>query len=202
MIELPKSCEVNRFIPKKTFYEKVSISSSVKQYFTELEKIYWKYKISEDTMNITKTTDIEEIEIFELALKEKCDIKNIINIITKKIPYIILFIIIYNDEFQYAIKFKEDILLTDWNEEKDFNFVGINLKEVYNNIIRKFINDKSNENIGEIIERNKQIEELKKKISVLKNKINKEVQFNRKVELNIELISLEKELEEVYKNDK
>ena len=197
MIELPKSCEVNRFIPKKTFYEKVSISSSVKQYFTELEKIYWKYKISEDTMNITKTTDIEEIEIFELALKEKCDIKNIINIITKKIPYIILFIIIYNDEFQYAIKFKEDILLTDWNEEKDFNFVGINLKEVYNNIIRKFINDKSNENIGEIIERNKQIEELKKKISVLKNKINKEVQFNRKVELNIELINLEKKLEEL-----
>lgn len=198
MINLPKSCEVNKFIPKKTFYEKVNISSSVKQDFTDkLEKIYWKYKISEDTMNITKTTDFEEIEIFELALKEKCDIKNIINIITKKIPYIILFIIIYNDEFQYAIKFKEDILLTDWNEEKDFNFVGINLKEVYNNIIRKFINDKSNENIGEIIERNKQIEELKKKISVLKNKINKEVQFNRKVELNIELINLEKKLEEL-----
>ena len=198
MINLPKSCEVNKFIPKKTFYEKVNISSSVKQDFTDkLEKIYWKYKISEDTMNITKTTDIEEIEIFELALKEKCDIKNIINIITKKIPYIILFIIIYNDEFQYAIKFKEDILLTDWNEEKDFNFVGINLKEVYNNIIRKFINDKSNENIGEIIERNKQVEELKRKISVLKNKINREVQFNRKVELNIELINLEKELEEL-----
>lgn len=203
MINLPKSCEVNKFIPKKTFYEKVNISSSVKQDFTDkLEKIYWKYKISEDTMNITKTTDFEEIEIFELALKEKCDIKNIINIITKKIPYIILFIIIYNDEFQYAIKFKEDILLTDWNEEKDFNFLGINLKEVNNNIIRKFINDEPNINIEEIIENNKQVEELKKKINILKNKINREVQFNRKVELNIELINLEKELEEFYKNDK
>lgn len=203
MINLPKSCEVNKFIPKKTFYEKVNISSSVKQDFTDkLEKIYWKYKISEDTMNITKTTDIEEIEIFEIVLKEKCDIKNIINIITKKIPYVILFIIRYNDDFQYAIKFEEDILLTDWNEEKDFNFVGINLKEVYNNIIRKFINDESSMDIKEIIEKNRQEEELKRKISVLKNKINREVQFNRKVELNIELISLNKELEEVYKNDK
>lgn len=198
MIKLPQKCEVNRFIPKKTVYEKVNISSSVKQDFIDkIEKIYWKYKISEDTMNTIKTTDVEEIEIFELTLKEKCDIKNIINIITKKIPYVILFIIRYNDEFQYAVKFKENILLTDWNEEKDFNFIGINLKEVYNNIIRKFINDKSNENIEETIERNKQVEELKRKISVLKNKINREVQFNRKVELNIELINLEKELEEL-----
>ena len=202
-MNLPIKCEVNKIIPKKIFYEKLNISLSLKQEFIhKLERIYWKYKISEDTINITKTIDIEEIEIFELTLKEKCDIKNIINIITKKIPYIILFIIIYNDEFQYAIKFKEDILLTDWNEEKEFNFVGINLKEVNNNIIRKFINDEPNTNIEEIIENNKQVEELKKKINILKNKINREVQFNRKVELNIELINLEKELEEFYKNDK
>lgn len=197
-MNLPIKCEVNKIISKKIFYEKLNISLSLKQEFIhKLEKIYWKYKISEDTINITKTIDIEEIEIFELTLKEKCDIKNIINIITKKIPYVILFIIRYNDEFQYAIKFKEDILLTDWNEEKDFNFVGINLKEVYNNIIRRFINDKSNKNIGEIIENNKQVEELKKKINILKNKINREVQFNRKIELNIELINLEKKLEEL-----
>lgn len=197
-MNLPIKCEVNKIIPKKIFYEKLNISLSLKKEFIhKLERIYWKYKIAEDTINITKTTDVEEIEIFELTLKEKCDIKNIINIITKKIPYIILFIIIYNDEFQYAIKFKENILLTNWNEEKDFNFVGINLKEVYNNIIREFINNESNANIEEIIEKNKQVEELKRKISVLKNKITREVQFNRKVELNIELINLEKELEEL-----
>lgn len=197
-MNLPIKCEVNKIIPKKIFYEKLNISLSLKKEFIhKLERIYWKYKIAEDTINITKTTDVEEIEIFELTLKEKCDIKNIINIITKKIPYIIIFIIIYNDEFQYAIKFKENILLTNWNEEKDFNFVGINLKEVYNNIIREFINNESNANIEEIIEKNKQVEELKRKISVLKNKITREVQFNRKVELNIELINLEKELEEL-----
>lgn len=198
MVQLPKECEVNKFIPKKTFYEKVNISSSAKQGFIDkLEKIYWKYKLSEDTINITKTEDVEEIEIFELVLKEKCDVKSLIKVITKEIPYIILFVIKYNDEFQYTIKVDDNILTTNWNEEKEFNFTGINLKEVYNNIVRKIINDDSTDNIKDVLEINKQKEELEKKISILRNKINKEVQFKKKVELNQELRVLEKELEEI-----
>ena len=198
MINLPKNCEVNKFIPKKTFYEKVNISSSTKQEFIDkLEKIYWKYKLSEDTINITKTEDVEEIEIFELVLKEKCDVKSLIKVITKEIPYIILFVIKYNQEIQYAIKVDEKILITEWNDKKDFNFIGINLKEVYNNIVRKIINDNSTENIKTVLEINKQKEELEKKINALRSKIKKEVQFKKKVDLNQELRILEKELEEL-----
>ena len=198
MISLPKNCEVNKFVPKKTFYEKVNISNSAKQDFIDkLERIYWKYKLSEDTINITKTEEVEEIEIFELVLKEKCDIKSLIKVITKEIPYIILFIIKYNDEFQYAIKVDENILTTSWNEEKVFKFVGLNLKEVYNDIVRKIINDNSTDNIKDVLEINKQREELEKKINILKSKINREIQFKKKVELNHELRMLEKELEEL-----
>ena len=198
MIKLPESCEVNKFIPKKTFYEKVNISSSVKQDFIDkLEKIYWKYKLSEDTINITKTDDVEEIEIFELVLKEKCDIKSLIKVITKEISYIILFLVKFNDEFQYAIKVDDNILITNWNEEKDFKFVGFNLKEVYNDIVRKIINDETTNNIEYVLEINKKKEELEKKINSLKSKINKEVQFKKKVEFNQELRKLENELEEL-----
>lgn len=198
MIDLPKSCEVDKFIPKKTFYEKVNISNAIKQEFIDkIEKIYWKHKVSEDTINVTKTEEVEEIEIFELVLKEKCDVKNLIKVITKEIPYVILFVIKFNNEFKYAVRVDNDILTTNWNEKKDFNFVGINLKEVYNNIVRKMINDDSTENIQVVLENNKQKEELEKKINVLKNKINKEIQFKKKVELNQELRILEKELEEL-----
>ena len=198
MINLPNSCEVNKFIPKKTFYEKVNISSSAKQDFIDkLEKIYWKYKLSEDTINITKTEEVEEIEIFELILKEKCDVKGLIKVITKEIPYIILFVIKFNDEFQYAIKVDDNILITSWNEEKDFKFIGLNLKEVYNDIVRKIINDASTENITKVLELNKRREELEKKINILKCKMNKEVQFKKKVESNQELRKLEEDLEEL-----
>ena len=155
MIELPKECIVDKFIPKKIFYEKVSLSTNLKQEFVDkLDKIYWKYKISEDTLNISKTENVEEIEIFELTLKEKVNCQNIIKVITRNIPYIILFEIYYNDEVQYAIKHNDDFYFTNWNEKIDFNFNGIDLNVVYENIIRSVTNiSKQDNNIDEELEK-------------------------------------------------
>ena len=122
MLELPQNCLVDRFIPKKTFYERVNISTTLKQEFiNKLEKIIWKYKISQDNLNIAKTDEVEEIEIFELVLKEKCDVKNIIKVITREIAYPILFIVKFNEEFQYAIKYKDNIYFSDWDNNIKFN---------------------------------------------------------------------------------
>jgi len=198
MFKLPERYKVDKFIPKKVFYEKVNISSDIKKEFIEkIEKIYWKYKLSDDIINIAKTEEVEEIEIFELILKEKCDVKNLIKVITKKIPYVILFVIKYNEEFQYAIKLDNDILITNWNEEKQFEFVGMDLKEVYNNIVRVVIGDESNKNIKQVVEISKRKQEMIINIERLKNKINKEVQFKKKVELNQQLRVLQKEMEEL-----
>lgn len=155
MIELPKECIVDKFIPKKIFYEKVSLSSNLKQEFVDkIDKIYWKYKISEDTLNISKTENVEEIEIFELTLKEKVNCQNIIKVITKNIPYQILFEIKYKDEIQYAIKYNDDIYFTNWNKKIDFAFNGIDLNIVYENIIRSITNiSEQNSNINEELEK-------------------------------------------------
>ena len=48
----------------------MNISNSIKEEFIDkLSKIYWKYKISEDTINISKTENVEEIE--EMKNNEK-----------------------------------------------------------------------------------------------------------------------------------
>ena len=186
MIELPKECIVDKFIPKKIFYEKFSLSTNLKQEFVDkLDKIYWKYKISEDTLNISKTENVEEIEIFELTLKEKVNCQNIIKVITKNIPYIILFEICYNDEVQYAIKHNDDIYFTNWNEKIDFNFNGIDLNVVYENIIRSVTNiSEQSNNIDEELEKGKKFKEIQKEIERLESKMKAEKQFNKKVELN------------------
>lgn len=199
MIILPKECVVDKFIPKKIFYEKVNLSSSLKQEFVDkVDKIHWKYKISEDTLNISKTENVEEIEIFEITLKEKVDCKSIIKVITKNIPYIILFEICCNDEIQYAIKHNDDIYFTNWNEKIDFNFDGIDLNIVYENIIRSVANiSEQNNNINEELEKSKRISEIQKEMEKLERKMKAEKQFNRKVELNLELNKIKKELEEL-----
>ena len=203
MMELPKECIVDKFIPKKIFYEKVSLSSNLKQEFVDkIDKIYWKYKISEDTLNISKTENVEEIEIFELTLKEKANCQNIIKVITRNIPYIILFEIYYNDEVQYAIKHNDDIYFTNWNEKINFNFNGIDLNVVYENIIRSVTNiSEQSNNIDTELEKGKKLKEVQKEIERLENKMKAEKQFNKKVELNKNILELKKQKEELSNNE-
>ena len=203
MIELPKECIVDKFIPKKIFYEKVSLSSNLKQEFVDkIDKIYWKYKVSEDTLNISKTENVEEIEIFKLTLKEKVNCQNIIKVITRNIPYIILFEIYYNDEVQYAIKHNDDFYFTNWNEKIDFNFNGIDLNVVYENIIRSVTNiSEQSNNIEWELEKDKKLKEVQKEIERLENKMKSEKQFNKKVELNKNILELKKQKEELSNNE-
>lgn len=203
MIELPKECIVDKFISKKIFYEKVSLSTNLKQEFVDkIDKIYWKYKISEDTLNISKTKNVEEIEIFELTLKEKVNCQNIIKVITRNIPYIILFEIYYNDEVQYSIKHNDDIYFTNWNEKIDFDFNGIDLNVVYENIIRSVTNiSEQSNNIDEELEKDKKLKGVQKEIERLENKMKSEKQFNKKVELNKSILELKKQKEELSNNE-
>ena len=197
MLELPQNCLVDRFIPKKTFYERVNISTILKQEFIDnLEKIIWKYKISQVNLNITKTDKIEEIEILELFLKEKCDVKNIIKVITIEIPYPILFKINYKNEYMYAIKYESDIIQTEWNENIEISINGLDLNAVYENLVKQIAGiDNNSKDVKKELEKIKEIQLLEKEINKLKSNIEKEKQFNRKVELNKKVRKLEKEME-------
>lgn len=197
MIKLPKECLVEKFIPKKIFYEKVNISSLIKKEFIDkVEKITWKYKISEDNINISRTDNVEEIEVFELILKEKYETKNIIKVITKEIPYPILFFIKYDEEFQYAIKFEEVIYFSKWNNHIDFDFTDFNLERVYEDIVKAITNIGNNtKNVQDELERLQEISKIQNEITKLENQIRKEKQFNKKFELNKKLLGLKDNLE-------
>lgn len=196
MINLPDRCKVNKFIPKKTFYEKIGVSTSVKDDFiNNIDKITWLYKLSEDTLGISKSQDVEEIQIFEIILKEKVLPKNIIKIISKAIPYKILFVLKYDKDYCYSIKV-DNIYFTEWNEDIDFNINGLTLETIYENIVKSIIKENNNTNIfDDIIENKSKVDELSKKIEQLANKVNNEKQFNKKVEINLELQRLKKEKE-------
>ena len=198
MFDLPKKCFVNKFIPKKVFYEKVGVSSKVKDEFVNVvDRITWLYKLSEDIIGITKTEEIEEIQIFQIDVKEKRIPLSVIKTITKGVQYKILFIIKFQNEYCYAIKV-EDIYNSEWNDNIDFDFNAINLKILYENIVKKIIKEDINEKVfSKIIEDNTYKLELEKKINKLQQKIKLEKQFNRKVELNKQLNNLLTEMEDL-----
>lgn len=202
MITLPKECIVDKFIPKKTFYEKVNISNLIKQEFIDkVERITWKYKIAESNINVSKTNDVEEIEIFEIILREKYDSKNILKVITKEIQYPILFVAKYNDEFQYGIKFEDVIYFSEWNNEIEFDFIDFNLENVYENIVKLITNiDNNTKNIQAELEKLQEIDKIQSQIIKLENQIRKEQQFNIKVELNKKILELKQKREALENN--
>lgn len=197
MIKLPKSCEVNKFIPKKVFYEKAQITNNIKKEFVDIiEKIVWMYKLSEDTVNISSTQNVEEIEVFEIILRKDIIPKNVLKLITKLISYPILFIIKYKKDTMYAMKF-DDIYYTNWNENIEVSLNFFTLEKVYENIIKSIIKEDNNEkDLKEVIQNKKIQDELQRDIEQLKKKLKIEQQFNRKVEINQKLRKLEKEMEE------
>ena len=202
MIELPRACVVDKCIPKKTFYEKVNISNSIREEFTDkLSKIYWRYKISEDTINLSKTEDVEEIEVFELELKEKYNCKKIVRAITKNIPYPILFYITYEEDFQYAIKYNDEIFFSEWNDNTSFTFSGLNIEFIYDNIVKTITNvDDSVKDLDSEIQRQNEILKLENEIKKLEGKIRSEKQFNIKVQYNEQITKLKKKIEELNNN--
>ena len=200
MLNIPNSCKVNKILPKKVFYNKKGINSNIKSIFiNRIDKITWLYKLSFETIGISKTKEVEEIEIFKIDIKEKIIPYSTIKAITKNISYPILFIIKYEDNYCYAIKIEDNIYNTNWNEELSIDYNAISLKILYQNIVKSIIKEQDNsKNFNTLINNKSKQQELEKRLNVLENKLKQEKQFNRKVELNQEIRKIK---EEVNKTD-
>lgn len=188
---LPEQAYIHRFIPKNKFFEKAVVNSKLKKEFTEkIQKISWEYKLAEGTVGIPPTNNVEEIQIFEIQLKERGIPKNVLKIIDKSIPYPILYVFTHEGHVAYGITLKGDgeqrYYFSSWDEKQTFKFTGINLERVYQGIVTSFIKDAGSEikDFKTIVSIDKRKETLEKEISALKNKIKNEKQFNKKVELN------------------
>ncbi len=194
--KLPANTFVNKFIAKSKFYNRVSLSSKLQnEFINKIQKITWKYKLAEDTIGISKTDNVTEIQIFEIELKRQVIPRNVLKVIDKTIPYQILYIFIYKDDIAYGITLKENNItqnyyFSEWNQEINFDFTGLDLEKVYQKLIKAFITNeaKSKKKFEDIISTDNKIKTLENVIASLESKIRKEKQFNRKVELNKSLL--------------
>lgn len=211
MFELPDSAKADRFVPKTKFYERIHVSTAVRDEFTDLiGRITWQYKLSESTLNIPATEAVQEIQIFQIDLKQKVIPSKALAVIDKAIPYPILFVLKYSDDIclmiQHKLDAKRRYYKTEWNYLPELNFTGANIEAIYQRIITALIlaDDDANTLIhdettsfDDIVATNTKREQLQKEIAALENKIRSERQFSRKVELNRELQRKKEQLKKV-----
>ncbi len=220
MLDFPKSTIFNRKIPKRKFYDNIKMSNKIEQQFIkEIDTIYWKNKLSADTLNVELGSNVKEIEIIEINLREQRISPNILELIDKEIPYHIVFILRYQNMGQIWISYKEDsryketfkvatYCQTVWLDygKLQLKIEGLDLDKIYENFIIQIAGEKitieADEDIKAALARAKDKERLILRIERLKTKIRKEKQYNLQVKLFGELKDLEKKLDNLIGRDK
>ena len=217
MTGLPKTTEFNKRIPKQKFYENMDISPALKKVFVEQVKIiYWRNKIAASTMNLAAGNDVTELEVFEVRLNSPILDDSLLRQIDREIPYHILFLLEYQEQYQAWIGYKEAMVSgnkafkvngyyhTEWLAESELplKLEGLSVDAVYENFVRQIAGDKlkiktSGESLKESVARDEKKQKLQKQIDILKAKIRKEKQLNKQMKMNSELKKIKKELEDL-----
>ena len=211
--------KLNKIMPKAKFIKLAELSTAVRNEFNNnVDRLRLANILRQDTINIPKGKTVVEINVFEFQIKEKIVSDNLIKEIDSAIPNHIIFLFVCNDMAQIAISYKEKlttsnrnkvikIYKTDWIniESLSLDVNGLDLDAVYNNFITQISAGKieTNEEISikDAVEKSVEIEKLQRKIEQLKNKIKREPQFNKQLEMKKDLKNLENNLECLYGKD-
>jgi len=210
MFAYPQQAEFNRVLPKNIIYKNAKPSNAVKKRFvSEVKEIVWKYKLSKDTINLTPKDGLNEIQIFEITLKGS-DLNNeVLKVIDKAIPYPIFYRLKFENRIKCVTAYKRvseadkcvigDYFDTGWNGIKATKTplpVALDMNSLYEEMIKLYIGlpPRKKETLESLVERVQLIRKKQRDIEILKKKITKEIQFNRKVDINTQIRNINNEL--------
>lgn len=201
MLGLPRSTEVNRRVAKEKLYANAALTASARDMIKDqIESVVWRNKLADSTAGVAAGETVKEIQVFEVALRQKALDRRVLPAIAKAIPYKILFILTYGGEAQAWMEAAGTFYNTDWFTLEGFTlkFEGLNLDAVYENLARQISGGRldAEGDIAEAVERDKRRQRLEREIAALEKKVLREKQFNKQVELNSELKRMKSELEE------
>lgn len=212
MLELPKSTEYGKRIPKQKFYEHMEISPKLKRIFVEQVKaIQWRNKLATSTLNVGAGQVVTEIEVIEITLTQPQLDESLLRHLDSNISYHIVFLLSYKGKYQVWTAYKEiggmkefkvqTYYHTDWLAAEDIplRIVGLDLDKIYENFVRQIGGDRlqasdAGESLMESVEKDERRKALTKQIEVLQKKIRKEKQLKFQMELRQEVKRLQKEL--------
>lgn len=220
MLGLPQSTEFNKRIPKQKFYEHITVSPTLKKSFVDqIRMIYWRNKVAATTVNLAPGTIVDEVEVFEIKLNSASLDEAVLRQIDREISYHIIFLLEYEGKLQAWTAYKEKTPTanavfkvgkyyhTEWMTEAELpiRIDGLNLDTVYENFVRQIAGDAlkadSGESLKASVERDEKKKQLEKQIAVLENKMRREKQLNRQIEMNAELKRLKREKEKLNDYD-
>lgn len=215
LYQWPTGARFGARVPKEKFYEHGSVSSAVREKFVrDVQRITWTHKLAKETINLTGTTEVPEIEIFELDSKVDDVADAVLFAIDKAVPNPIIFEIARERSGRREVRMvtahkprgsgrpkMHRYYSTSWmpaDADRSALPTAISLSALYVALLAPLtpIAVRPGEEVSEVAERVEAVRRLQREVAGLERRIRSEPQLNRKVELRRILKTKQAELEE------
>ena len=199
MLNLPKSTELRKPLPKTQIYKKFQLTNAQQTKFdADISRIDIVNEVSSRTIPaIQEGEKVKSFYVLNVTLKTKDYEPKNIERIAKLIPQNLVFALQFEEEIQLAV-FCEKLFTTEWMSETKvaIELSGLNFDEVWENIIKRIEGGEWNRDLTlkENIAIKEKQEKLQKEIERLEKLARKEVQPKKKFELVNQKRKLEEEL--------
>ena len=213
LIEYPAKAAFGRILPKEKIYAHARPGKTIREKFVgQISKIVWQYKLSPETVNLAARKGVPEIEIFDLHLKTGQLDEAVLLCIDKAIPFPLFFRLMYEAQTKTVAAFKRpsDADSSKWVVEGYFSSgwipastertpmpVALDLGKLYEQLLRQLmpLPPRTGESLKAHVERLNHVRSKQQEAVKMESRLNKEKQFNKKVELNTQLRQLKTELD-------
>lgn len=225
-LQLPKESILRQFIPKQQFYEHGNFNTRERDLFVRgIERITLYAQLKTDNTNIPAykdgTRSYEEVAILMVELKENKNLDKLAEMIMSLIPYPM--ILVFEDKKMFSFYgahqrdnlqdsakvilervYQTSFISKEEESIKEFSYIGWakqTFYTFYEDYIQSIISyNLKIRNIKEAEDNNRLLEEItriEEEITGLRNQFKREKQFNRKMDINMEIKKLEAKLIEM-----
>ena len=105
--DYPKSAAFGRVLPKNKIYEHAGANTALKDLFVrEVDQIVWRYKLAPETINLSATKSVAEIQVFDISLKTRQLDEAVLRAIDKAIPFPLIFELSHGDKHKAMAAYK------------------------------------------------------------------------------------------------
>ena len=199
MLDLPKSTEVNKTLPKKAIYASANLNTVEKDAFDEnIKKLTIVNEITANSVNIEASENVTGFFVLAVSLKKQNYDKKVIEKIFKLINQRFVLVLQYEDMAQLAV-FHSKLFASEWQPTVDLQIKlqGLNFAQVWQNIILQIskVQLEKGRTLDEQLVVETERAKLQRQIEILNKKIKNEKQPPKVFEMVKQVKQLKSKLE-------
>jgi Domain of unknown function (DUF4391) len=219
LLDYPAKAAFGRVLPKSKVFVFGKVTRSLRDRFaTEIDKIVWRFKLAPETINLPAGPGVTEIQVFAVDLKPgvKELTEDLLYCIDAAIGFPIIFEVTApggkDDRVKVVAAYKRpsaadsskwvvgEYFSTEWMQADTKRSplpVALNLTSLYEQMLRQLtaVAGRPGETLQDLVERHRLMAIKQREVARLEDRLKREKQFNRKVELNAQVRAAKAEVE-------